>query len=341
MKEKTIRLDHGNGGRLARDLTKEVFLRHFTGNALSALPDAATIFGFGEGESIAFTTDSHVVTPRFFPGGNIGKLAVCGTVNDLAVTGARPRYLSVGFIIEEGFSIPELERIVESMAEEARRCGVEIATGDTKVVEKGGCDGLFINTAGIGSLPEARRGISTGRGVKPGDKILINGTIGDHGLAVTAARGDFDLDTPLESDCAAVNGLIERMLTASEEAIGFMRDPTRGGLATVLCELAEMTDLGIELSEEDIPLRNEVRGLCEILGFDPLYIANEGKCVAVVKADEAAHMLEVMRSDPLGGEAAIIGEITADHPRETLLRTLAGGTRVVDMLSGGQLPRIC
>lgn len=340
MSSGTIRLDHGSGGRLARQLVEEVFLARFEDGPLSALGDSALLEP-GDGR-LAFTTDSHVITPRFFPGGNIGTLAVCGTVNDLAVAGAVPGWLSAGFIIEEGFELAELERIVASMAEEARAAGVRIAAGDTKVVERGGCDGLFINTAGIGTVVEERSGIAAARGITAGDRILLNGPVGDHGLAVTAARQDFDLSTPLYSDCASLAGLTERMLTSSAGGgVRFMRDPTRGGLATVLCELAEMSSMGVELREEAVPVREEVRGLCELLGYDPLYVANEGKCVVVAAPETAEELLAVMRKDPLGREAAIIGEITAEHPRETIVQTAAGGRRVVDMLSGGQLPRIC
>jgi len=354
-----VRLDHGSGGRLARELVEGLFLKHFRGESLSGLSDAALLptvlldeaetaglTGYSgkaaAGGRLAFTTDSHVVTPRFFPGGDIGKLAICGTVNDLAVSGAVPAYLSAGFVIEEGFPMEELERIVQSMAREAEGCGVEIATGDTKVVERGSCDGLFINTAGVGFVPGYRSGIISAEGMVPGDKVLINGCIGDHGLAVTAARNSFELSTPLESDCASLNGLIGELLRGGTgDSIRFMRDPTRGGLATVLCELAETAGTGIELEEAALPVREEVRGLCEVLGYDPLYVANEGKCVVVAAAEAAEELLDRMRRHPLGTDAALIGEITAAHPRTTLLRTLAGGRRVVDMLAGGQLPRIC
>jgi hydrogenase expression/formation protein HypE len=340
MRDTTVRLDHGSGGRLARELTRDIFLKHFGGELLAGLPDAAVLPE--SGGRLAFTTDSHVITPRFFPGGDIGKLAVCGTVNDLAVSGAIPRYLSAGFIIEEGFGLEELERIAASMAEEAQRCGVEIAAGDTKVVERGGCDGIFINTAGIGTLPEERAHIASAAEVAPGDRVLLSGTVGDHGMAVTAARRDFALETPLYSDCAALCGLTGALFSSTEpEEIHFMRDPTRGGLATVLCELAEERDVGVELHESAIPVREEVRGLCELLGFDPLYVANEGKFVAVVSASSVEPVLEAMRNHHLGHDAALIGEITGTHPGRTLLHTGAGGARVIDMLAGGQLPRIC
>lgn len=340
MSGETVRLDHGSGGRLARQLVEELFLPAFGGPALAGLGDSA-LLDPGAGR-LAFTTDSHVVTPRFFPGGNIGTLAVCGTVNDLAVAGAVPRWLSAGFILEEGLPMEELERIVASMAGEARAAGVEIAAGDTKVVERGGCDGLFINTAGIGTVAPERSGLVSARGLSPGDKILLSGTVGDHGLAVTAARQEFDFTTPLQSDCASLAGLTERLLNCpAGPGLRFMRDPTRGGLATVLCELAETSGLGIELDEQAIPVREEVRALCELLGYDPLYAANEGKCVAAAAPEAAGELLAVMRADPLGREGAVIGEVTAEHPGETLLRTAAGGRRVLDMLSGGQLPRIC
>jgi hydrogenase expression/formation protein HypE len=283
-----------------------------------------------------------VVKPLFFPGGNIGKLAVCGTVNDLAVSGARPLYLSAGFILEEGLSYTLLEDIVATMAAEAANAGVQIVTGDTKVVEKGACDQLFINTAGVGILDEAYSHISVGSRIEAGDKILINGSIAEHGMAVLGKRNELDFSTDIVSDCASLHDLIARALAASSgSGIRFMRDATRGGLATVLCELAQQHQAGIALDESAVPVRESVLGLCELLGFDPLYVANEGKVAMVVKRTDAERTLEAIRRHPLGKASAIIGEIVDQHPGKVVLHTAVGGKRIVDMLSGAQLPRIC
>ena len=346
MKEKnrTILLDHGSGGKLTHALIQRLFVKHFANSSLQELSDSA-LLTINAG-TLAFTTDSYVVNPIVFPGGNIGTLAVCGTINDLAVSGAQPLYLSAGFIIEEGFSLDQLEEVVIAMAEEAARCGVTIVTGDTKVVEKGACDQLFINTAGIGLLHERFRHISSGREIQAGDAILINGNIADHGMAILGKRNAMDFSTDIVSDCAPLHELIANALDVTASSSGavpvhFMRDATRGGLATVLCEVVEGTSFGVELDENMIPVRESVSGLCELLGFDPLYVANEGKVVMIVAARNAESVLAALRKHPLGQESAIIGKIVTEHPGTVVLRTEVGGRRVVDMLSGAQLPRIC
>lgn len=340
----TILLDHGSGGKLTHTLIENIFVKQFDNRTLQALTDSA-LLSVDPG-TLAFTTDSYVVNPIFFPGGNVGKLAVCGTVNDLAVSGARPLYLSAGFIIEEGFCFKDLEKIVATMAAEARKCHVTIVTGDTKVVEKGACDQLFINTAGIGVIQEEYRNISFGTEIQVGDKIIVNGYIADHGMAVLGKRNELDFRADIVSDCASLNGLIARILpvasrSSNSSTIRFMRDATRGGIATVLCELAQNKNIGILLDEFAIPVRESVAGLCELLGFDPLYIANEGKVVMVVGKEDADNVIDEMRKDPLGKDSAVVGEIVADHPGTVVLATEVGGRRIVDMLSGAQLPRIC
>jgi hydrogenase expression/formation protein HypE len=340
----TILLDHGSGGTLTHQLIEELFVKHFDNQTLKHLTDSALLSV--EPRMLAFTTDSYVVNPIFFPGGNIGKLAVCGTVNDLAVSGAQPLYLSAGFIIEEGFRFKDLEGIVATMADEARKCHVTIVTGDTKVVEKGACDQIFINTAGIGIIEDSYQKISYGTAIQAGDKILVNGYIADHGMAVLGKRNELDFKTEIVSDCASLNGLITSVLDVSSRdldssTIRFMRDATRGGIATVLCEIAKNRGVGIFLDESAIPVRESVLGLCELLGFDPLYIANEGKVVMVVAQDDVDNVLNALREDPLGKDSAVIGEIVADHPGKVVLETEVGGRRIVDMLSGAQLPRIC
>lgn len=339
-----ILLDHGSGGKLTHELIEGIFLKFFENTALNALTDSALLHV--EPGMLAFTTDSYVVNPVFFPGGNIGKLAVCGTVNDLAVSGARPLYLSVGFIIEEGFLFKDLAEIVATMAEEARKSDVVIVTGDTKVVEKGACDQIFINTTGIGIVATQYRNISYGTDIDVGDKILVNGYIADHGMAVLGKRNELDFKTAIVSDCASLNGLIARVLkvlcvSSSPAPMRFMRDATRGGIATVLCELAQKRNVGILLDEFAIPVRESVMGLCELLGFDPLYIANEGKVVMIVAQEDADTVIREMRKDPLGRDSVVIGEIVADHPGMVILKTEVGGRRIVDLLSGAQLPRIC
>lgn len=333
-----ILLSHGSGGKLSHELINKLFVKYFNNESLEAQTDSA-ILETAEGE-IAFTTDSYVVDPIFFPGGNIGKLAVCGTVNDLAVSGAAPKYLSCGFIIEEGMHLDELEKVVASMSEEAAKAGVRIVTGDTKVVNRGKCDKLFINTAGIGALERSKRHISYGNSVTSGDRVIVNGSIGDHGIAILAARESLSFRSEIQSDCAPLNDLIAK-IPCKPEQIRFMRDATRGGLATVLCELAGEKNLGIAVDEEKIPVKEVVSGACEVFGFDPLYLANEGKVVMVVDGAVADAVVEELRKHPLGREATVIGEIVDDHPGKVLLQTTIGGRRILDMLAGEMLPRIC
>lgn len=337
MKLENVLLGHGSGGKMAADLIKQVFIGKF-GKPEAFPPDAATLES--PGTRLAFTTDSYVVDPIFFPGGNIGKLAVCGTINDLAVSGARPLALSSAFIIEEGFPIVQLEEIVATMAHEAEAAGVKIITGDTKVVPRGKCDKIFINTAGVGYLPDASVGISTAAHCKSGDKIIINGFVGNHGVAIMASRNQIEFNPQVQTDCASLNHLIESVLTSSN-GVRFMRDATRGGLATVLCELATERDFGIELHEASIPVNPQVDGFCEMFGFDPLYMANEGKVVMVVAEEDCDAILEIMKSNPLGVHSAVIGELSNDHPSKVVMHTPVGGKRMVDMLTGEQLPRIC
>lgn len=336
-----VTLAHGSGGRAMRELIDRLFVRTFDNPLLApledqariALPDLAAL-----GDRLALTTDSYVVTPLFFPGGDIGKLAVAGTVNDLAVGGARPLYLTCGMIIEEGMPIDELRRIAESMQATAEAAGVRIVTGDTKVVPRGGADRLFINTAGVGVIP---RGIDIRSDrARPGDVVLINGHIGDHGAAIVDARGELALDSGVQSDCQPLGGLIGAMLDACPD-IHCMRDATRGGVATVLNEFARASGCAIRLREDALPIRDAVRGVCELLGLDPLYLANEGKLVAVVAPQHADAVLAAMRAHPAGQHSRIIGLVAA-APRDTVLMdTRFGGERVMDMLVGDQLPRIC
>ena len=337
----TVTLAHGGGGKAMKDLIDDVFLDAFDNPLLAPVDDQARVdlaTLARHGDRLAFTTDSFVVDPLTFPGGDIGRLAVCGTVNDLAVGGARPLYLSCAVIIEEGVPIDQLRRIARSMASTAREAGVEIITGDTKVVNKGACDKIFITTTGIGVIPA---GIDLGaHRAGPGDVVLVNGLLGDHGAAILGARGDMALETPIESDCAPLHDLIAALLSAAPGA-RFIRDPTRGGVATVLNEIAEAAQVAIEIDETAMPLRAEVRGFCEILGLDPLYLANEGKIVAVVPAEQSRRALEAMRAHRLGRNAAEIGRVTLGEPGRVTMRTVFGGDRIVDMLVGEQLPRIC
>ena len=336
--EERILLHHGSGGVQMQKLIQELFLRSFSNPVLGSLTDSAILDL--PTRLLAFTTDSYVVDPIFFPGGDIGKLAVCGTVNDLAVSGARPVYLSASFIIEEGFLLRDLKAIVHSMASEAKKAGVLIVTGDTKVVNKGKCDKIFITTTGIGLLEKRYRNISFGRGICPGDKILVNGTLGDHGMAILNARESFQFSSRLVSDCASLNRFVQDILDFSG-GIRFMRDATRGGLATVLCELAGKTGHGILVRESDVPLRPEVRGMSELLGMDPFYLANEGKVVMVVSGREAGRILGKMKETRAGRNSAVIGEVVKSHPGKVVLDTISGGKRFLEMLSGDQLPRIC
>jgi len=323
---------------LSHELISGLFVKYFANPVLQEQTDAAVLEL--PGRFLSFTTDSFVVDPVFFPGGNIGKLAVCGTVNDLAVTGARPKYISAGFILEEGFSMNELEEIVRAMSKEAEKAGVEIVTGDTKVVNRGKCDKVYINTTGIGLLDEKRRHIAGGGQIKPGDRILINGSIGDHGMSVLAARNELNIQGQIQSDCASLNGMIQEVLDTSD-AVHFMRDPTRGGLATVLAELAQGKSYSLKLDEEAIYVDQKVRGFCELLGFDPLYVANEGKVVMIVSEEDSARVLEVLRKNEFGKHASIIGEVSSDYPGKAWMQTGIGGKRILDMLAGEQLPRIC
>jgi hydrogenase expression/formation protein HypE len=336
MSEDKILLAHGSGGRLTHDLIKEIFLPHFSNPFLEPLDDSAKIIN--RKGSMGFTTDSYVVNPIFFPGGDIGKLAVCGTVNDLSMIGATPSYLSLSLIVEEGFSIELLQKIVSSIHKTAEQAGVSIVTGDTKVVEHGAADQLFLNTSGIGWI---KPGINlSGINAKPGDHILLSGYLGDHEIAILSQREGFHFQGEIKSDCAPLNDLVGEMLDACP-SIRCMRDPTRGGLATTLNEIASMSGVGMVIEEEKIPVRESVRGVCELLGLDPLYLANEGKLVAVCPPDDAGRVLEVMKDHPLGREGEIIGKVTEQNPKRVILHTLIGGQRILDMLTGGQYPRIC
>jgi hydrogenase expression/formation protein HypE len=334
-----VLLGHGSGGQLSGDLIRKIFLPRLGNPILSGLEDQAVLEleGF-EGQRLAFTTDSFVVKPIFFPGGDIGSLAIHGTINDLAVGGATPLFISAAFILEEGLPLSDLERVVASMSEACRAARVTLVTGDTKVVDRGKGDQVFITTSGIGVVPEGLRlSLASAR---PGDKLLLSGTLGDHGIAVLSVREGLSFETVLRSDSAPLADLSRAILEASPE-VRAMRDPTRGGLSSTLNELAAASRVGVELDEAAIPLRPEVRAACEMLGLDPLYVANEGKLVAVVPEDSARRALAAMRAHPLGAEAAIIGEIVSQHPGTVVMRSVVGGSRVVSLLAGEQLPRIC
>jgi hydrogenase expression/formation protein HypE len=335
---KTILLGHGSGGLMSSNLISDLFVRHFDNPLLRVMSDSA-LLGVN-GQHLAFTTDSFVVDPLFFPGGDIGRLAVCGTVNDLSVSGARPLYLSCAVILEEGFPLDTLDRIIHSMSDEAKKAGVQIVTGDTKVVRRGQCDKIFINTAGIGVMEERFTGLSDGRMIRAGDKILVNGYLGDHEMAILSARENLEFDPPVESDAAPLNHMIQAVL-ASGADVHFMRDITRGGLATVLAEIASGSRSGVEFDEVLLPVREQVSGLCEIYGFNPLYLANEGKVLMVVDSRSSARALEIMKESDTGSEARIIGSISDTHPGRVLMKSVTGGTRIVDKLAGEQLPRIC
>jgi hydrogenase expression/formation protein HypE len=345
MKDDVILLAHGSGGKLSHDLVETLFLRYFDNPTLLQLEDAAVVpiphFPAPRRTThLAFSTDSYVVSPLFFPGGDIGKLAVCGTVNDLSMSGARPLWLSAGFILEEGLPMADLERIVASMAETAKGAGVQIVAGDTKVVDRGSADKLFVNTAGLGVVPP---GVTiAGDRARPGDRILLNGTIGDHGMTIMTQREGLQFDSPLASDCAPLHGLVAGLLAALPQGtLHCLRDPTRGGLATALNELAARSGAGIEIDETALPVREAVRGACELLGLDPLYVANEGKLVAIVAPEAAEAALAALRSHQYGRHAVAIGRVTEAHAGRVVLRTALGARRVVDMLVGEQLPRIC
>lgn len=336
--EETISLGHGSGGLLTHSLIRELFLRYFKHPTLESMGDAAIVPALEKGR-LALTTDGYVVQPLFFPGGDIGKLAVCGTLNDLVVSGAIPLYLTASFIIEEGLPWATLERVVASMAAIVQETGVPIVAGDTKVVQHGAADQLFITTAGLGIVPSH---IQLGpQQLKPGDSILVTGPVGDHGTVVMLAREALAFETDLKSDCAPLVSLLSTLLNAMPQQVRWIRDATRGGLATVLCEWAESAGLGIELEEEAVPVRPEVRAVSEFLGLDPLYIANEGRAVIAIAAEAVDEALALLRAHPLGEGAACIGSVTDAHPGRVVLRTPYGARRVIQMLSGAQLPRIC
>jgi hydrogenase expression/formation protein HypE len=333
----TIVMGHGGGGKLGNELVEHLFLPAFRNPALENLGDAA-VLDLPAGR-LAMSTDSFVVQPLFFPGGSIGELAVNGTVNDLAVSGADPKFLSASFILEEGFPLAQLAAIVDAMAGAAATAGVQIVTGDTKVVERGHGDGCYITTAGVGVL---RMGIQVGpQRAQPGDAILVSGSIGDHGMAIMSVREGLEFESQIRSDCAALNGMIAEVLSAAGAAVHAMRDPTRGGLASTLNEIAQASGVGIAIDEVRLPVRAEVQSACELLGLDPVYVANEGKAVFFVAAEAAENVLAVLRAHPLGREAEQIGNVTAQHPRMLVARTAMGANRVIPTQIGEQLPRIC
>ena len=330
-----ILLTHGSGGKMAHDLVENSFLKTIGNPLLNRLDDSAV---FNLRGKIAFTTDSHVVSPLFFPGGDIGRLAVCGTVNDLAMSGAKPLYLSLALIIEEGLPTGDLELVVASIKEAADEAGIQIVTGDTKVVSRGNADGLFINTTGIGTIPEEVN--ISGSNAMPGDVIIVSGSIGEHSIAVLSKREGLRFATTLESDCAPLGGLVADMIEASPN-IHCLRDPTRGGLASTLNEISRQSGVGIRIEEKSIPVPEEVTGACEMLGLDPLYLANEGKLVAVLPEQDAEKVLRAMKNNRYGKEASIAGEVLAEHPGRVVMKTMLGTSRIIDMLVGEPLPRIC
>ncbi len=332
-----IVMGHGAGGRMSHQLIQKAFVSAFQNPALQAGDDAALLQPI-PGFKLSISTDAHVVSPLFFPGGDIGKLAVCGTVNDVAMLGAKPLYLTAGFILEEGLPMSTLQQVVASMQAAAEEAGVQIVAGDTKVVQKGKADGLYITTAGVGLIPDGRT--IGGAQARPGDAVILSGSIGDHGIAVLGARGELGFESTLQSDVAPLNHLIAAALDASPN-VHVLRDPTRGGLATTLNEIATQSNVGIQLDEKTLPIHPEVASACEMLGFDPLYIANEGKVVVMVPRTEADAVVRAMRSVRYGEEAVVIGEVTAEPRSRVLLRTSIGSTRVVDVLAGEMLPRIC
>ena len=332
--DKYISLDYGSGGKKTSELIESMIVPAFRNEALEQLGDGAIVPGAGQ---IVFSTDSFVIDPYFFPGGDIGKLSVCGTVNDVSMSGGEPKYISLAAIIEEGFPTEDLERIISSIQKTAQAAGVMVVTGDTKVVEKGKGDGIYLNTAGIGFLRHP--GLSPKR-IQPGDKVIVSGTVGDHGTAVMLARNPNLVNGHIESDCAPLNELAATLVSLGND-IRVLRDPTRGGLATTLCEFTEGTELTIELEEENIPVDKTTASACDILGLDPLYAANEGKMIAVVSEEKAEEALRLLRSNKLGEKAAIIGEVTTSHPGRVLIKTAFGGTRIATKLAGAQLPRIC
>lgn len=332
-----IVLGHGSGGKMTQDLIERTFYPSFENPALLRGDDSAVVVS-PLGGKLALTTDCHVVSPLFFPGGDIGRLAICGVVNDLAMVGSQPKWLTAGFILEEGLPLEVLERVTQSMRAAAEEAGVIIVAGDTKVTERGKADGLFINTSGVGWVPDNRD--AGGANARAGDVVLLSGSLGDHGIAVLAARGDLEFEVQVESDVAPLNAMVEAMFAACSE-IRVLRDPTRGGLATSLNEIARQSGVGIWIDEQSIPVHRAVEAACEMLGFDPLYVANEGKLVAVVPAKASKEVLSAMRSQPYGQDACRIGEVAEEPAGRVLMRTAIGGTRVVETLSGEMLPRIC
>ena len=336
MKTNKILLDHGSGGKMSHRLVTDLMLPIFDNPVLKMLHDGA-VLDMG-GKRLAFSTDSYVVDPIFFPGGSIGDLAVNGTVNDVAMCGGVPLYLSVGLIIEEGFSMGDLEKILQDMNNAAEKAGVKVVTGDTKVVPKGAVDKIFVNTSCIGIISDDVD--ISGQNARLGDIIILSGTIADHGMTVLTQREGLTFDSPLKSDTAPLNHMVSKMLTV-RKAIHVLRDPTRGGVGTALNEIAGKSNVGIRIYEEKIPIKKETAGICELLGFDPLYVANEGKLIAVVDAGHAEKVLSAIKKDDYGKDACIIGEVVSDHPGKVVMQTRIGGTRIVDMLTGAQLPRIC
>lgn len=336
MKTDNILLDHGSGGKISHSLITDIMLPIFNNPILSQLNDGA-IFDI-EGKRLAFSTDTYVVDPIFFPGGNIGTLSINGTVNDIAMCGATPLFLSAGLIIEEGFSLADLKTILQEMSIAAEKAGVKVVTGDTKVVPKGAADKIFINTSGIGIIPK-NIDIASHR-ARPGDKIILSGSIADHGITILTQREGMTFDSSVASDTAPLNHMVKNMLSVCKN-IHVLRDPTRGGIGTALNEIAIKSEIGIKIYEEKIPVKNEVAAICELLGFDPVYIANEGKLLAFVPPDHVEKVLDVIRENRFGRKACIIGEVVEDNPRKVFMQTRIGGTRIVDMLTGEQLPRIC
>jgi len=336
LKSEKVLLDHGSGGKISHRMTTRMMLPVFDNPILDELNDGA-IFEVS-GRKMAFSTDSYVVDPIFFPGGNIGDLAVNGTVNDLSMCGADPRYLGIGLIMEEGLPMTDLETILETMGSAAKAAGVQVVTGDTKVVPRGAVDKIFINTSGVGLIPPHVN--VSGSRASAGDQIILSGTMADHGMTVLSRREGMAFESSITSDTAPLNLMVEKIFMATRE-VHVLRDPTRGGVGTALNEIAEKSKVGIRIDEENLPVKPEVMGICELLGFDPLYVANEGKLLAFVKADHAQMALDAIRRDRYGKDACIIGEVVADHPGQVFMKTRIGGTRIVDMLSGEQLPRIC
>lgn len=336
MGEDRIMMAHGSGGKISHELISNLFLPRFNNDILKKLDDSA-VFKIKDNR-LAFSTDSYVINPIFFPGGDIGKLAIYGTVNDISMSGAIPLYISVGFVLEEGFLMSDLEEILKSMKEAAKKANVLIICGDTKVVERGSADKLFINTSGLGVIEE---GIDiSGKNAKVGDLIILSGSVGDHGIAVISKRGQFEFEVEIESDCAPLSNLVQHMLSCTKN-INVLRDPTRGGIATTLNEIADKSKVSIKIYEDKIPIKKSVLGACEMLGFDPLYIANEGKLVAIVSKKDASGLLNHMRKHPLAKDSEIIGEVTEGKAGRVIMKTLIGSTRILDMMIGELLPRIC